>query len=116
MPTVSAPITPSSDNMTCITLKAENRHTTGHHRRETSALEPARQNRYTDPLHTASADRRHAFASNVLDAGGTLDEVQDLLGHASITSTQVYAHPDPARLRAAVDAVPSPRQTAGDDQ
>jgi site-specific recombinase XerD len=59
---------------------------------------------------------RHAFASNVLDAGGTLDEVQDLLGHASITSTQVYAHPDPARLRAAVDAVPSPRQTAGDDQ
>ena len=56
---------------------------------------------------------RHAFASNVLDAGGTLDEVQDLLGHASITSTQVYAHPDPARLRAAVDAVPSPREMPG---
>jgi integrase/recombinase XerD len=56
---------------------------------------------------------RHAFASNVLDAGGTLDEVQDLLGHASISSTQVYTHPDPARLRAAVDAVPSPRETAG---
>jgi site-specific recombinase XerD len=56
---------------------------------------------------------RHAFASNVLDAGGTLDEVQDLLGHASISSTQVYAHPDPARLRAAVDAVPSPREMAG---
>jgi len=52
---------------------------------------------------------RHAFASNVLDAGGTLDEAQDLLGHASISSTQVYTHPDPARLRAAVDAVPSPR-------
>jgi site-specific recombinase XerD len=56
---------------------------------------------------------RHAFASNVLDAGGTLDEVQDLLGHASISSTQIYTHPDPARLRAAVDAVPSPRETAG---
>src|ERR1017187_8635254 len=55
---------------------------------------------------------RHAFASNVLDAGGTLEEAQDLLGHASITSTQVYAHPDPARLRAAVDAVPSPREQA----
>ena len=54
--------------------------------------------------------------STSLDAGGTLDEVQDLLGHSSITSTQVYAHPDPARLRAAVDAVPSPRQTAGGDQ
>jgi integrase/recombinase XerD len=57
---------------------------------------------------------RDAFASNVLDAGGTLDEVQDLLGHASISSTQVYTHPDPARLRAAVDAVPSPRELAGD--
>jgi len=56
---------------------------------------------------------RHAFASNVLDAGGTMDEAQDLLGHASISSTQVYAHPDPARLRAAVEAVPSPRDLAG---
>jgi len=56
---------------------------------------------------------RHAFASNVLDAGGTLEEAQDLLGHASITSTQVYAHPDPARLRAAVDAVPSPLMQRG---
>jgi site-specific recombinase XerD len=59
---------------------------------------------------------RHAFASNVLDAGGTLDEVQDLLGHASISSTQVYTHPDPARLRAAVDAVPSPCAAAGDER
>jgi site-specific recombinase XerD len=56
---------------------------------------------------------RHAFASNVLDAGGAIDEAQELLGHASITSTQVYTHPDPARLRAAVDAVPSPRELSG---
>lgn len=56
---------------------------------------------------------RHAFASNVLDAGGALDEVQDLLGHASISSTQVYVHPDPSRLRAAVDKVPSPRDASG---
>ena len=56
---------------------------------------------------------RHAFASSVLDAGGTLDEAQDLLGHANISSTQVYAHPDPARLRAAVNAVPGPRDLAG---
>jgi integrase/recombinase XerD len=59
---------------------------------------------------------RHAFASNVLDAGGSLDEAQDLLGHASISSTQVYTHPDPARLRSAVDAVPSPRDLAGVDR
>jgi hypothetical protein len=56
---------------------------------------------------------RHAFASNVLDAGGAIDEAQELLGHALVSSTQVYAHPDPARLRAAVDAVPSPRELAG---
>ena len=99
--------------MTCITSKAGNRHTARRHQHESPALESARQNRYTNPLHTASADRRHAFASNVLDAGGTLDEAQDLLGHVSISSTQVYTHPDPARLRAAVDAVPSPRDLAG---
>jgi site-specific recombinase XerD len=46
---------------------------------------------------------RHAFASNVLDAGGTLDEARALLGHASLASTQIYAHPAPGRLRTAVD-------------
>ena len=34
-------------------------------------------------------------------------------GHAAITSSQVYLHPDTSRLRAAVDAVPSPREQAG---
>ena len=57
---------------------------------------------------------RHAFASNVADAGGGLDEIADLLGHASLSSSQVYLHPDPGRLRAAIDRVPSPRTaTAG---
>ena len=57
---------------------------------------------------------RHAFGSNVADAGGTPDEIQDLMGHASLESTQVYLHADPARLRAAVDRVPSPRLHAGE--
>jgi len=56
---------------------------------------------------------RHAFGSNVADAEVGLDVVQELLGHASITSTQVYVHPDETRLRAAVDLVPSPRETVG---
>jgi integrase/recombinase XerD len=56
---------------------------------------------------------RHAFGSNVADAEVGLDIVQELLGHASICSTQVYVHPDEARLRAAVDMVPSPREAAG---
>jgi len=55
---------------------------------------------------------RHACGSNLADAGGGIDVVADLLGHASITSSQVYVHPDPSRLRAAVDAVPSPRVQA----
>ena len=45
--------------MTCVTFKSGNRHTTRHHQRESPAPGSARQNRYTDPLHTASADRRH---------------------------------------------------------
>ena len=56
---------------------------------------------------------RHAFGSNAADAGGGLDVVADLLGHASVSCSQVYLHPDPARLRAAVDRVPSPREQAG---
>jgi integrase len=55
---------------------------------------------------------RHAFASNVADSGGGIDVLADLLGHASVSSSQVYSHPDPSRLRAAVDAVPGPRQQA----
>ena len=38
---------------------------------------------------------------------------QDLLGHASMSSSQVYLHPDPARLREAVERVPSPRELTG---
>lgn len=52
---------------------------------------------------------RHGFATNVMAAGGTLDEVRELLGHAFITSTQVYLQPSPERLRAAVERVVSPR-------
>lgn len=56
---------------------------------------------------------RHAFGSNLADAGGRLDEVAELLGHASMSSSQVYLHPDPARLRDAIDRVASPRQHTG---
>jgi integrase len=55
---------------------------------------------------------RHACGSNLADAGGGIDIVADLLGHASVSSSSVYLHPDPARLRAAVDLVPSPRMLA----
>lgn len=48
---------------------------------------------------------RHGFASNVLDAGGAIDEVQVLLGHQSVRATQVYAHPGYDRQRQAVERV-----------
>lgn len=56
---------------------------------------------------------RHAFGSNAVDAGCGIDVVAELLGHASVSSSQVYLHPDPDRLRAAVDLVPSPLEHAG---
>lgn len=56
---------------------------------------------------------RHAFGSNLADAGGGLDEIAELLGHASMSSSQVYLHPDPARLREAIDRVPTPRALTG---
>jgi integrase/recombinase XerD len=57
---------------------------------------------------------RHSFATNVLAAGGTLDEAQVLLGHAWVTSTQPYLHPSEERLRAAVERVGLPRVLPGD--
>ncbi|MBS0544476.1 MAG: tyrosine recombinase XerC [Proteobacteria bacterium] len=56
---------------------------------------------------------RHSFASHLLQSSGDLRAVQELLGHASIRSTQVYTHLDFQHLAKVYDAA-HPRAKKGD--
>jgi integrase/recombinase XerD len=46
---------------------------------------------------------RHSYASHLLDGGANIRQVQELLGHESIETTEIYTHLESRRLRSVVE-------------